>query len=426
MPRLKRKLMHPTIPRYTSGMTPAVCPVTFISRHRRLLAMCTATVALHFVTIDWLGSRLGAQPAATRKPAVMTAQLRLALPARQPAAAPPQEVAPLPDAHSPDAPSPQQVMRHKQFQAMALPAPEALDAMIPSSALSSAASSSSSSSTPAGAGGVTDTQAALEKVLAAMPPVQTETPAPAAADAGAVEKDGPLPLERASTRRYKVNLPPSAAFDLELTRTDAKGSQWSASGSMVWKSDGSKYKVVLEAGLSMLVARVNLLELISEGEIDDAGIAPDKFTEKRRGRAQTATHFLRNEGKISFSASERSYPLLAGAQDRASIPFQLAAIGRANVNQFGGDIDIMVGDNRDASIYRFQLVGEEALDTKMGRVVTWHLARPARPGSYSARLDIWLAPGLQWFPIQIRNTEANGALTTQTVTRISMNEQAGK
>jgi hypothetical protein len=61
----------------------------------------------------------------------------------------------------------------------------------------------------------------------------------------------------------------------------------------------------------------------------------------------------------------------------------------------------------------------------MGRVLTWHLSRPPKPGSYSARLDIWLAPGLNWFPVQIRNTEANGALTTQTVTRITMSDTPG-
>lgn len=276
---------------------------------------------------------------------------------------------------------------------------------------------------PPDSSALSDPLAAVEQAVVALPPqaiAPEPTPPVVQAEAGQQEQQG-TSLEQASTRRYKVDIPPSAVFELDLARTDAKGANWSASGKMVWQTDGIKYKASVEAGLSMLVTRVNLLELSSEGEIDDAGIAPHKFTEKRRGRSMTATHFQRNEGRITFSASERNYPLLAGAQDRATIPFQLAAIGRANVNQLGGDIDILVGDNRDAAIYRFQLVGEEEIDTKMGRLVTWHLARPPKPGTYSARLDIWLAPSLQWFPVQIRNTEANGAVTTQTVSKISMN-----
>jgi hypothetical protein len=98
--------------------------------------------------------------------------------------------------------------------------------------------------------------------------------------------------------------------------------------------------------------------------------------------------------------------------------FQLAGIGRADVNQFGKPMDILVGEDRNAQVYSFVLVGEDELETRMGKLITWHLARPPKPGSYSARLDIWLAPSLDWYPVQIRNTEGNGAVTTQTVTRI--------
>ena len=205
--------------------------------------------------------------------------------------------------------------------------------------------------------------------------------------------------------------------------------QWTGAATMAWHTDGGSYKASVEAGVSLLVTRLNLLVLRSEGAIDDHGIAPDRVTEKRARRAETATHFNRSgdggerAGTISFSASERSFPLLAGAQDKATVPFQLAGIGRADVNQFGGDIDIQVGEDKAASLFRFQLVGEDELNTKMGKLVTWHLTRPPMPGTYSSRLDIWLAPGMQWYPVQIRNTEASGALTTQTVSNIKITGQ---
>ncbi|SFU71691.1 Protein of unknown function [Pseudoduganella namucuonensis] len=397
--------------------------VSLLSRRRRVFALCAATVALHFVTIDWLGTRLGAQQSTTVKPTVMTAQLRLALPPRTASTEPVPEVRPL----DPAAPKPRQ------------PAPRPAPRRAAAPTAMPGALSNADPAAPAAAPSETD---AFSDALAGLaqglpppspPPAQPDAvPEPPAvqstpdAVAGPAERQAspaPAPL---NTRRYKVNLPPSARFDMELKRTDANGTQWSGEGVMSWRTDGSKYRVGMEAGISMLVTRVNLLELVSEGEIDDAGIAPARFTEKRRGRSQTATHFQRGDGRITFSASERSFPLLAGAQDKASVPFQLGGIGRADVNQFGSDIDILVGEDKNANIYRFQLVGEEEIDTKMGRLVTWHLARPPRPGSYSARLDVWLAPGLNWFPVQIRNTEANGALTTQTVTKITMDDTSGK
>ncbi|KQW87889.1 hypothetical protein ASC94_25685 [Massilia sp. Root418] len=400
--------------------------VSLLSRRRRVLALCAATAALHFVTINWLGSRLGPQQSTAVKPApsVMQAQLRLALPQRTASSAPPPELKPLdPAAAKPSVKPPARPARRTLR-----PAPQPQQSVVAEPA-------------PQDSGALSDPLAGIGPALAAQPelaqpgaapaPAAVQSPpasAPGAAPAtpGASDKlaaEQPVPQ---STRRYKVDLPPSAEFEMELKRTDANGTKWSGVAHMSWQTDGSRYKVGMEAGISMLVTRVNLLALGSEGEIDDAGIAPLKFTEKRRGRAQTATHFVRNDGRITFSASERSYPLLAGAQDKATVPFQLGAIGRADVNQFGSEIDILVGDEKDASIYRFLLVGEEELDTQLGRIVTWHLARPPKPGSYSARLDIWLAPGMNWFPVQIRNTEANGALTTQTITKITLSGNAGK
>ena len=101
----------------------------------------------------------------------------------------------------------------------------------------------------------------------------------------------------------------------------------------------------------------------------------------------------------------------------------MGAIGRANVDQFSTDVDILVGESKEANIFRFQLVGEEELETGIGKLSTWHLTRPPKPGTYSSRLDIWLAPGRNWYPVQIRNTEASGALTTQTVAKITLTAQ---
>ena len=84
-----------------------------------------------------------------------------------------------------------------------------------------------------------------------------------------------------------------------------------------------------------------------------------------------------------------------------------------------GDIDIQVGEDRDAAVFRFVVLGQEDIDTRLGKLQTWHLSRPPKAGSYRSRLDVWLAPARGWYPVQIRNTEASGAVTTQTVNNIA-------
>jgi hypothetical protein len=276
--------------------------------------------------------------------------------------------------------------------------------------------------------------AAAAPAVLPMAEVAAAVPAEPAVPAVAPAQDAPAPeagaasdlaLDPAPPHRYKVRLPQSADLALDVLRIDADGTTWNGVGAMTWRQDGSHYSMTVEAGLSVLVTRVNLLVLTSEGQIDDNGIAPDQATEKRKGRSLTATHFNRDQGSITFSASALSYPLLPGAQDKATLPFQLAGIGRADLNQLQGNIDLFVGEDREANVFRFNLIGEEELETKMGRLLTWHLSRPPKPGTYSSRLDIWLAPERGWYPVQIRNTEANGAVTTQSVTHITTMDSPG-
>ncbi|WP_426320889.1 DUF3108 domain-containing protein [Pseudoduganella sp. R-43] len=364
--------------------------VSFPRHPRRIIAICAATVALHFMTINWVSGRIGAaERERDAEKNVISAELRLAPPPPEPVAPEPVE-APPPPKPKPKPKPPKPAPPPEEAAPIADSAPADAGPAVPAEPEAAA---------PEGQSGAAP----------ATPAVESAQPQPEAA---------PKAEPPASVQRWKVALPPSARFELDVRRKDADGTNWSGSANIGWETDGATYKATQEVGISLLIARVKLLEVSSEGTINDTGIAPAKFTEKRRNRSATATHFNQQDQKITFSASERSVPLAAGAQDRATVLFQLAGIGRADVNQFGKPMDILVGEDRNAQVYSFLLVGEDELETRMGKLITWHLARPPKPGSYSARLDIWLAPSLDWYPVQIRNTESNGAVTTQTVTRI--------
>ncbi|MDB5745905.1 MAG: hypothetical protein JWP72_753 [Massilia sp.] len=251
------------------------------------------------------------------------------------------------------------------------------------------------------------------------------TPSPGLAASAAPAEPAPAepvpavpPLPEA--RRYKVSLPPPSAMTMDVARVDADGTRWSGEAQLSWQQASDSYRIEFEAGIRIVFTRVNLAVLTSEGRVASTGFAPVKMTEKRRGRALTATHFDWENKKISFSASQKNVDLAAGAQDKASVPLQLTAIARGDPAQLTGDIDIQVGEERDATVYRFVVVGQEEIDTKLGRLQTVHLSRPPKEGSYRSRFDIWLAPARGWYPVQLRNTEANGAVTTQTVNNIAL------
>jgi hypothetical protein len=228
-----------------------------------------------------------------------------------------------------------------------------------------------------------------------------------------------VPVAPPAVPPLRVSLPPSAELAMSVERTDAKGVNWSGQSLLSWRNDGAAYSLSLVASVEVVVT-INLVELASEGTIGDAGIAPRTMTEKRRNRSATATHFDAQQGRITFSASAASVPLAPGAQDKATFPMQLAGIARADPAQLEAGVEMLVGEEKTASPFRFTMVGQEEIDTPMGRLATWRLTRPPLPGSYGSRLDVWLAPAHHWYPVQLRSTEGNGAVTTQTINRITI------
>ncbi|MBZ2205766.1 DUF3108 domain-containing protein [Massilia soli] len=346
----------------------------FSASDLRLPLLAGATLLLHYAAFGWVeaGMEAPGQATAAAKPAPIVAQLRAPPPAVPTVAAAP--------------PAPMPPPKRK----VAAPVKQAPPAPAPAGQVAAAAP-----------------EAAPEPV-ADIPAVAEATPAeqPAA----------PLP------RQYKASVPPSSRLTLDLDRIDAKGTHWQGVAEMAWQVSGDRYTMAVEAGVNMVVTKFNLLSMSSEGSIGDSGFAPRLATEKRRGRSQTATHFNSEQASITFSASQASAPLPAGAQDKTTLPLQLAAIARADPAQFEGGLEITVGEERGASVYSFMVAGQEEIETALGKLQTWRLSRPPKPGSYNSRLEVWLAPALGWYPVRIRNTEANGAVTTQTVTNIVVND----
>lgn len=259
--------------------------------------------------------------------------------------------------------------------------------------------------------------------------LRSAAPAPVPAAPVPVAGAGvPLPLvqlpgprrKAAPAPRYRASLPPPAQLSFDVTRSGA-GIEGTGQAVMDWRHAESQYRLTM----STVVEGSTLAELASEGAIDASGMVPRTMSAQRRGKARTATHFNARQGRITFSASEGSVPMAPGTQDRASLPMQLAGIARAGAAQLERSIDILVGEEKDASVVRFALVGREEIETPMGRLATWHFLYTPAPGTYRTRLEVWLAPEHEWYPVQLRGTEANGVVTTQTISKIVVNNSAG-
>jgi hypothetical protein len=401
-----------TAPRRRTGYTRRMSTAHALIRRRRQLVLGALTVVLHVLVFHWFAGQMGHVPErAFRAARVTAAEL---VEARKPPPPPPvppprpalvqpplPEVLPVPVEPAPP-PGANAGTADASASAAGAPAPTSETDGV----AAAAGRQTGQDGAATGAGAVQSGQAAKQ-----------DAPAQARAQADVAAKPATAAPE---TRHYKVDMPPSADIKLDVARTDANGTKWSGDALLSWRVTPSSYRVQVEAGIGVLFAHVNLLTLTSEGTVGEEGFVPTLMTEKRRGRAMTATHFNRQDGTLTFSASAAKYPLVPGAQDKASVPLQLTAIARADPKQLSGNIDILVGEDRDASVFTFMVAGQEQIDTRLGRIATWHLVRPPKPGSYNSRLELWLAPGYGWYPVQIRNVEASGAVTTQTVNNIAI------
>lgn len=217
---------------------------------------------------------------------------------------------------------------------------------------------------------------------------------------------------------YTIDLPPSVDLKYDVQKISKESAPMYGSGTISWHTDGSKYTVNGDFGVLFITA----LRFQSSGTIEDIGIVPELYSEKRFRKAETNTHFHRERNTISFSSSSLSYPRTGGEQDRASIVWQLAGIGRGDSGKFvaGSSIDLFVAGTRNAETWQILIIGQEDITIDGVSTRAWHIARAPRSGSYEQKLDIWLAPDQNWYPVRLRYTETNGDYLDMTLTSLNV------
>ena len=193
-------------------------------------------------------------------------------------------------------------------------------------------------------------------------------------------------------------------------RYEVKGSKfpYQLSAELLWQPEGDRY----DARLSFQAGFLPVMRQTSRGEITAQGLAPARFSDKKR--SEVAAHFVREQGKVTFSANTPDAPLLTGAQDRLSVLLQLAAMRAANPEAYpqASTLTLPVVGPRDADIWLFTVENMETLALPGGEQVALKLLRNPRR-EYDQKVELWLAPALGYLPVRVRITDANGDFLDQ-------------
>jgi hypothetical protein len=212
-------------------------------------------------------------------------------------------------------------------------------------------------------------------------------------------------------------LPPSADLNYDLSARQ-RGLSLKGDATVNWRAGDGQYSVQVESRVAILGT---LLDNRSEGAIDEYGLAPAQFSEKRMRKDPTSITFDREAKSMSFSEGEKTYPLKGGEQDRVSITWQLAAVARAAGDKFkpGSKWPFFVAGRSSAEAWTFKVVRREKVQTGVGKVDAVLVSREALPGSRDQSIDIWLAPEHEWYPVKIRFTEGDKETIEQTLKSIA-------
>ncbi|MBL8352361.1 MAG: DUF3108 domain-containing protein [Burkholderiaceae bacterium] len=196
---------------------------------------------------------------------------------------------------------------------------------------------------------------------------------------------------------YATRIPPPLQLRYALRYNGRSGE-----ATLAWRHDGRQYTLALDGR----DASQTLVAQASQGGFDAAGLAPERFTDRRRGGRLQAANFRRDIGRIAFSGPAVDHPAWPGAQDRLSWLPQFVAIraAAADAASLPADIRLFVVDARGAGgLWSFRRDGDETLDTPQGPLAAERWRRePPRPEGL--RVEAWLDAGRGHWPVALRFT----------------------
>ncbi len=172
-----------------------------------------------------------------------------------------------------------------------------------------------------------------------------------------------------------------------------------------WQQDGEKYALGLTASLLF----IDVFKWGSTGLMSPTGLLPERFSDKRYRKSEVAAHFDRVQGKIIFSANTPEAALLAGAQDRISVIWQIAGMLAADPKLYppGNTFSLQTVSATEAEPWLFTVNEPETLNLESGSQIALRLTRNPRR-EFDQKIELWFASSMNYLPARFRFTETNG------------------
>lgn len=233
------------------------------------------------------------------------------------------------------------------------------------------------------------------------PQMAASAPEPAAS-AAPVLAAASAPDTAASAAQPAFEWPPSTRLSYRLTG-NARGPV-EGYARVEWLRAGTRYQVLMEASIGPPFAPLYVRRDSSEGEITPEGLSPRRYVLETKVvlRDPRREEIQLDEARIRLpNGRELARP--PGVQDGVSQFVHMTWLFTMDPQRLtpGRSVDLMLALPRRVEPWTYDVVGNEPLDTRFGRVDAVHVKprREARPGDFAA--EMWVAPTLQYLPVRI-------------------------
>ncbi|AKJ31188.1 DUF3108 domain-containing protein [Caldimonas brevitalea] len=179
----------------------------------------------------------------------------------------------------------------------------------------------------------------------------------------------------------------------------------SGSAQVEWIKEGDRYQVHVDVYVGPSFAPLMSRRMSSDGAITPDGLAPRRYDEV------TSMPFRQRRASVVFEPewvtlnNGRQVPAQPGVQDTASQFVQLTQrlLRHPELLRPGQAIEFPLALPRRQDRWRYDVVGEERLETPFGSLPAYHLV-PRREVASRDELtaEIWFAPSLMYLPVRIR------------------------
>ncbi|MDO9467709.1 MAG: DUF3108 domain-containing protein [Thiobacillus sp.] len=195
-------------------------------------------------------------------------------------------------------------------------------------------------------------------------------------------------------------LPPRLDLRFQVRYGLARGEQ-----ALVWINEGESYTLTSVAGATGLAGMFYRGRFVqtSRGRLTPRGLVPEEFWDQRGDKRSSARFDSANDTLTltPVKGAPRHFAYQGDVQDALSLFFQFALTAPPPA----GPLSYTVFNGKKLRDYRYEVRGEETLETELGALRTLHLARTADGDGY---FEIWLAIDRHYLPVRVLRSDDKG------------------